>query len=256
MQQPRVFGHGSGIGFALPRIATALYLRMFGCKSEDAFGEKGTNMNIAKYIDHTILKQDARRADVERICDEAREHGFATVCVNSCWTSLVAERLAGSGVGVTVVVGFPLGACSTQAKAFEAKQAVADGATEIDMVINVGWLKDGDDAAVTEDIRAVVEAARPAAVKVILECCLLDDEQIARACECSIAAGAAFVKTSTGFSTGGATIEDVELMRKTVGDRCKVKAAGGIHNRVEADAMIAAGADRLGCSAGIAIVNG
>lgn len=213
-------------------------------------------MNLASYIDHTILKQDAQRADVERICDEALEHHFATVCVNTCWTKLVAEKLAGSGVGVTVVVGFPLGACSTEAKAFEAKQAVADGATEVDMVINVGQLKDGNDAFVTEDIRAVVEASKPAAVKVILECCLLTDDEIVRACECSVAAGAAFVKTSTGFSTGGATVEDVALMRKTVGDRCRVKAAGGIHNRAEAEAMIAAGADRLGCSAGIAIVNG
>ena len=213
-------------------------------------------MNLASYIDHTILKQDARRADVERICAEAREHHFATVCVNSCWTSLAAELLAGSGVGVTVVVGFPLGACSTAAKAFEARQAVADGATEIDMVVNVGRLKDGDDAFVTEDIRAVVEAAAPAAVKVILECCLLDHDQIVRACECSVAAGAAFVKTSTGFSTGGATVDDVALMRATVGERCKVKAAGGIHNRAEAQAMIDAGADRLGCSAGIAIVTG
>jgi len=213
-------------------------------------------MNLASYIDHTILKQDAQRADVERICDEALEHHFATVCVNSCWTSLVAGRLAGSGVGVTVVVGFPLGACSTQAKALETRQAVADGATEIDMVVNVGRLKDGDDAFVTEDIRAVVEAAKPAAVKVILECCLLSHDEIVRACECSVAAGAAFVKTSTGFSTGGATVEDVALMRATVGDRCKVKAAGGIHNRAEAEAMIAAGADRLGCSAGIAIVTG
>ena len=213
-------------------------------------------MNIASYIDHTILKQDARRADVERICDEALEHHFASVCVNSCWTKLVSEKLAGSGVGTTVVVGFPLGACSTAAKAFETKQAVDDGATEIDMVINVGWLKDGDDAGVTDDIRAVVEAAGDAKVKVIIECCLLTDEEIVRACECSLAAGAAFVKTSTGFSTGGATVEDVALMRKTVGERCQVKAAGGIHNRREAEAMIAAGADRLGCSAGIAIVNG
>ena len=213
-------------------------------------------MNLASYIDHTILKADAQRADVLRICEEAKEHQFKSVCVNSCWTATVAEALAGSGVGVTVVVGFPLGAMATASKAAETAAAVADGATESDMVINIGALKDGDDEFVTRDIAAVVEAAGDAKVKVIIECCLLTQEEKVRACECSVAAGAAFVKTSTGFSTGGATVEDVKLMRATVGDRCQVKAAGGIHNRAEAEAMIAAGADRLGCSAGIAIVNG
>ena len=213
-------------------------------------------MQLNALIDHTVLKQDARRPDIERLCEEARAHRFATVCVNSCWTSLAAALVAGWNVGVTTVVGFPLGACSTLAKAAETAQAVADGATEIDMVINVGRLKDGDDEYCTRDIAAVVEAAGDAAVKVILECCLLTDEEIVRACECSVAAGAAFVKTSTGFSTGGATVHDVELMRKTVGDRCKVKAAGGMHTRAEAEAMVAAGADRLGTSASIAIVEG
>ena len=213
-------------------------------------------MQLNAMIDHTNLKQDARRADIERLCDEAVRYGFATVCVNSCWVPLVAQRLAGTGVGVTTVVGFPLGAASTQAKAFETAQAVADGATEIDMVLNVGRCKDGDDAFCTEDIAAVVKAAGNATVKVILECCLLTDDEIVRACKDSVAAGADFVKTSTGFSTGGATVHDVALMRKTVGDRCKVKAAGGMHSRSEAEAMVEAGADRLGTSASIAIVEG
>lgn len=213
-------------------------------------------MNLAKRIDHTVLKADATRADVERLCAEAREHGFATVCVNSCWTALAAELLEGTDIGVTVVVGFPLGAMSTVGKVAETRQAVADGATEIDMVVNIGWLKDGDDEAVTADIAAVVEAAKPAAVKVIIECCLLTQDEKVRACADSVAAGAAFVKTSTGFSTGGATVEDVRLMRETVGDACQVKAAGGIHTRAEAEALLAAGADRLGCSAGIAIIQG
>lgn len=213
-------------------------------------------MDLAKRIDHTILKADATRADVERLCAEAREHGFATVCVNSCWTALAAQLLEGTDVGVTVVVGFPLGAMSTTSKAAETRQAVADGATEIDMVVNIGQLKDGNDEFVTADIAAVVEAARPAAVKVIIECCLLSDDEKVRACRDSVAAGAAFVKTSTGFSTGGATAEDVRLMRATVGDACQVKAAGGIHTRAEAEALLEAGADRLGCSAGIAIIQG
>lgn len=213
-------------------------------------------MNLAALIDHTNLKQDACQADIERLCDEAREHCFATVCVNSCWTSLAAALVAGWNVGVTTVVGFPLGACSTLAKAAETAQAVADGATEIDMVLNLGRCKDGDDAYCTQDIAAVVAAAGGAPVKVILECCLLTDEEIVRACKCAVAAGAAFVKTSTGFSTGGATVHDVALMRATVGDACKVKAAGGMHTRAEAEAMIAAGADRLGTSASIAIIKG
>lgn len=213
-------------------------------------------MQLNHMIDHTNLKQDARRDDIVRLCEEAIGHGFATVCVNSCWVPLAAELLAGTGVGVTTVVGFPLGAANTSAKAAETRSAVADGATEIDMVINVGRLKDGDDDFVREDIAAVVEAAAGATVKVILECCLLSDEEIVRACRDSVAAGADFIKTSTGFSTGGATVHDVELMRATVGDACKVKAAGGMHSRAEAEAMVAAGADRLGTSASIAIVGG
>lgn len=213
-------------------------------------------MQLNGLIDHTNLKQDARSADIERLCDEARLYRFATVCINSSWTALASALLAGTGIGVTTVVGFPLGACSTLAKTAETAQAVADGATEIDMVLNVGRLKDGDEEYCTRDIAEVVKAAGDAKVKVILECCLLSDDEIVRACTCAVAAGATYVKTSTGFSTGGATVKDVALMRKTVGDCCKVKAAGGMHTRAEAEAMVAAGADRLGTSASIAIVEG
>ncbi len=213
-------------------------------------------MELNGYIDHTNLKQNATQADIERLCDEAVAHHFATVAINSCWTALAAKRLASTGVGITACIGFPLGACSTQAKAAETAQAVEDGTTEVDMVVNVGHLIAGDDAYVKDDIAAVVKAAAGHPVKVILECCLLDDKQIVRACEDAVAAGAAFVKTSTGFSTGGATVHDVALMRRTVGTRCKVKAAGGIHTKDGALAMVEAGADRLGCSAGIKIVEG
>ena len=212
-------------------------------------------MSLNKYIDHTILKANATRAQVEKLCDEAAEHEFASVCVNSCWVPLCAERLAGTGVNVCTVIGFPLGAMSTAGKAAEAAAAVADGADELDMVINVGWLVAGEDDLVRDDIAAVVAAAKGRCVKVIIETCLLDDEQKVRACGLSAEAGATFVKTSTGFSTGGATVHDVELMAKTVAGRCKVKASGGIHNAAEAQAMIDAGADRIGTSSGIAIVS-
>lgn len=213
-------------------------------------------MELNAFIDHTNLKPDATEADIERLCDEARENGFATVAINGCWTAFAAKRLEGSGVGISTCIGFPLGAMTTAAKAFEAAQAKADGTTEIDMVVNIGRLIAGDDDYVVRDIAAVVNAAPGIPVKVILECCLLDDGQIVRGCEDSVAAGAAFVKTSTGFSKGGATLHDVALMRSTVGERCKVKAAGGIHNAEEARAMIEAGADRLGTSSGLAIVAG
>lgn len=213
-------------------------------------------MSLNKYVDHTILKANATRAQVEKLCDEAAEHEFASVCVNSCWVPLCAERLAGTGVNVCTVIGFPLGAMSTAGKAAEAAAAVADGADELDMVINVGWLVAGEDDLVRDDIAAVVAAAKGRCVKVIIETCLLDDEQKARACELSVEAGATFVKTSTGFSTGGATVHDVALMAKTVAGRCKVKASGGIHTAAEAQAMIDAGADRIGTSSGIAIVSG
>lgn len=211
-------------------------------------------MNIASYIDHTILAADATEEKVAKLCREASQWKFASVCVNTCWTKFCAEKLKGTGVNVCVVVGFPLGAMSTEAKAFEAKKAVEDGATEVDMVINIGWLKDHKDAMVEEDIRQVKKACGKAHLKVIIEACLLTEEEKVRACKLSVAAGADFVKTSTGFSKGGATVEDVALMRKTVGPDTGVKAAGGIRDYETAKKMIEAGADRLGCSAGIAIV--
>lgn len=213
-------------------------------------------MELNRMIDHTLLKANATRAQIEKLCDEALEYHFASVCVNTCWVPLAHEKLAGSDVNTCCVVGFPLGAMLTEAKAAETRLAVEAGADEVDMVINVGWLLDGDYDAVRDDIAAVVKAANGKCVKVIIEACLLTDEQKVKACELSVEAGATFVKTSTGFSTGGATVEDVALMRKTVGDKCKVKAAGGIHTTEEAKAMVAAGADRLGASAGIQIVSG
>lgn len=210
--------------------------------------------NIAGMIDHTLLKAAATSADIKKICEEAREYRFASVCVNSCYAKLVTEQLEGTGVKTCCVVGFPLGAMSTRAKAYEAKCAVEDGAAEVDMVINVGALKEGNDQFVEDDIRAVVEASRPAIVKVIIETCLLTDEEKVRACELSEKAGAAFVKTSTGFSTGGANTADVALMKKTVGDRLQVKASGGIHTPDEAKALIEAGADRIGASNGVALL--
>lgn len=213
-------------------------------------------MELNRMIDHTLLKANATRAQIEKLCDEALEYNFASVCVNTCWVPLAHERLAGSEVKTCCVVGFPLGAMLTEAKAAETRLAVEAGADEVDMVINIGWLLDGEYDAVRDDIAAVVKAADGKCVKVIIEACLLTDEQKVKACELSVEAGATFVKTSTGFSTGGATVADVALMRKTVGDRCLVKAAGGIHTADEARAMVEAGADRLGCSAGIQIMAG
>ena len=210
--------------------------------------------NISKMIDHTLLKASATQADIKRICSEAKQYGFASVCVNSCYAKLVTSQLKGTGVKTCCVVGFPLGAMSTAAKAQEARCAVEDGAAEIDMVINVGALKEGNDFYVEEDISAVVEAAKPAIVKVIIETCLLTDEEKVKACELSESAGAAFVKTSTGFSTGGANVHDVALMKKTVGNRLQVKASGGIHTPQQAQELIAAGADRIGASNGIALL--
>ena len=213
-------------------------------------------MELNRMIDHTLLKANATRAQIEKLCDEALEYNFASVCVNTCWVPLAHEKLAGSEVKTCCVVGFPLGAMLTEAKAAETRLAVEAGADEVDMVINIGWLLDGEYDAVRDDIAAVVKAADSKCVKVIIETCLLTDEQKVKACELSVEAGATFVKTSTGFSTGGATVVDVALMRKTVGDRCLVKAAGGIHTADEARAMVEAGADRLGCSAGIQIMAG
>lgn len=206
-----------------------------------------------KLFDHTILKADATREMVERVCREAREHHFMSVCVNSYYTGFVADELQGSDVRVCTVVGFPLGQMSTKTKAAEARIAVEDGADEIDMVINVGALKGGDDAVVFEDIRAVRKACEGKVLKVIIETCLLNEEEKVRACRLAMEAKADFVKTSTGFSTGGATKEDVALMRKTVGDTMGVKASGGIRDKEKAVEMLEAGADRLGTSATIAI---
>lgn len=211
-------------------------------------------MKRSKYIDHTLLKADARREDIERLCAEAKQYDFASVCVNTYWVPLCAALLAGSDVKVCCVVGFPLGAMSSKAKAFEAADACAQGAQEIDMVINIGELKAGNDAAVAADIQAVVNAAQGAAVKVILETCLLTKEEIVRACHLCVKAGAAFVKTSTGFSVSGARVEDVKIMKEAVASSCKVKASGGIRTAQDMDEMIEAGADRIGASAGVVLL--
>ena len=211
-------------------------------------------MELNKYIDHTLLKPEATKKQITKLCEEARQYDFASVCVNTCYVPLAKQLLAGSDVKVCCVVGFPLGAMDTVSKAFEAKTAVENGAQEVDMVINIGALKDKNYDYVTKDIAAVVEASKPAIVKVIIEACLLTDEEKVEACKCSMNAKAEFVKTSTGFSTHGATPEDVALMKKTVGDICKVKAAGGVRSYDDAMKMIEAGADRLGCSAGIKVM--
>lgn len=210
---------------------------------------------MAKYIDHTLLKPQASLEDIRKICEEAIQYKFASVCVNPCNIKFVAEKLNGSGVTPCCVIGFPLGACTPEAKANEALDAAVNGAKEVDMVINVGAIKSNDWDLVKRDIEGVVTATRGRAiVKVIIETCLLTDEEKVKACTASKIAGANFVKTSTGFSTGGATIADVKLMRQTVGDSMGVKASGGIKDYKTALAMIQAGASRLGTSSGIAIV--
>ncbi len=214
------------------------------------------NADLAPYIDHTLLKPEATREDVARVAREAVEHGFATVCVNSSHVATVAGILAGSRSVPIAVVGFPLGAALTSAKAFEAREAIQAGAREIDMVLHVGALKARDYALVLSDIAQVVEASRPWPVKVILETSLLTQDEKIAGCVLSKAAGAAFVKTSTGFSTGGATVEDVSLMRRVVGEDVGVKASGGIRSAEDALKMIQAGANRLGASASVAIVSG
>lgn len=209
---------------------------------------------LAKYIDHTLLKPDATAAQIKKICDEAKTYHFASVCVNPSRIKLVADELKGTDVTPCCVVGFPLGAIPSESKAAETAVAVKNGAGEIDMVINIGAAKDGDWALVESDIAAVKAACGPAKLKVIIEACLLTDDEKVKACIASKNAKADFVKTSTGFSKSGATVEDVRLMRKTVGSDMGVKAAGGVHNRAEAEAMIEAGASRIGASSGIAIV--
>jgi len=210
--------------------------------------------SIAGRIDHTLLKGDATADNIRALCTEAVTHGFASVCVNGRWVPLAAELLAAADPMVCTVVGFPLGAMAPRAKAEEARIAVAQGADEVDMVIDIGGLLSGDLVGVYEDIRGVVTAAHPAPVKVILETCLLDDERKAIGCVLAAQAGAAYVKTSTGFGAAGATVADVALMRAVVGDRLGVKASGGVRSRDDAESMLAAGADRLGASASIAIV--
>ena len=211
--------------------------------------------NLASYMDHTILKPEATKEEVKKLCEEAKQYGFASVCVNSYYVPFVKQQLAGSEVATCCVVGFPLGAMSTKAKAYETKVSVEDGATEVDMVINIGALKDQEYQLVKEDIEAVVAATKGnALVKVIIETCLLTQEEIKIACQLAVEAKADFVKTSTGFSTGGAKKEDVALMKETVGTKAKVKASGGIRNKETAMEMIAAGADRIGTSNAVKIV--
>lgn len=212
--------------------------------------------NYAKMIDHTLLKADAIREQIAKICEEAKQYDFASVCVNPTWVKYSAELLTGTDVKVCTVIGFPLGASTSATKAFETKDAIANGAGEIDMVINIGALKNGEYELVREDIKAVVEAANGTLVKVIIETCLLTEEEKIKACQLSVEAGADFVKTSTGFSTGGATAEDIALMRKTVGPELGVKASGGVRNLEDMKKMVEHGATRIGASSGVAIMNG
>lgn len=223
-------------------------------------------MKLNKYIDHTLLKPEATEEQILKLCDEALEYDFYSVCVNSCYVPLAVDKLSGSDVKVAAVAGFPLGAMSTASKVFEAREAVEAGASEIDMVINVGALKEGRYEHVLHEIAALVDVCHgypltygdavpgDAVLKVIIETCLLTNEEIVKACELAVQAGADFVKTSTGFSTGGATPEDVALMRRVVGDKAKIKASGGIRTLADAEKYIELGADRLGCSAGVQIM--
>ncbi|MGT2754919.1 deoxyribose-phosphate aldolase [Streptococcus ovis] len=213
-------------------------------------------MKLNKFIDHTLLKPEATEEQIMKIIAEAKEYDFASVCVNPTWVSLAAKELKGTDVKVCTVIGFPLGANTPAVKAFETKDAIANGADEVDMVINIGQLKAGNDQAVEDDIRAVVEAANGTLTKVIIETCLLTDDEKVRACQAAVRAGADFVKTSTGFSTGGANVHDVALMRQTVGPEIGVKASGGARSTEDAIAFVEAGATRIGASAGVSIMKG
>ena len=213
-------------------------------------------MKLNKYIDHTLLKPDASQEQIETLIEEAKKYDFASVCVNPTWVSFAAQVLKGTDVKVCTVIGFPLGANTPELKAFETSDAIQNGANEIDMVINIGALKSRNFDLVERDIRAVVEAAKGTLVKVIIETCLLTDDEKVKACQIAQKAGADFVKTSTGFSTGGATVEDVALMRKTVGPDMEVKASGGARSYEDALAFIKAGATRIGASSGVAIMEG
>lgn len=213
--------------------------------------------NLERYIDHTLLKPESTDLDVQKVCIDAKKYNFKSVCINPSWVKYAADLLKGSDVETCTVIGFPLGANTSKVKAFEAEQAVKEGATEVDMVINIGALKSEDFGLVYDDIKAVVTAVNgKALVKVIIEACLLNEHEKVRACEAAKRAGADFVKTSTGFSTGGATIEDIKLMRKTVGEKMGVKASGGVRSIEDAKAMIEAGATRIGTSNGVSIVEG
>lgn len=214
-------------------------------------------MELNRMIDHTILKPEATEAAVQKIIDEAKEYNFFSVCINPCWVAFASEQLADTDVAVCTVIGFPLGANTPEVKAYEAADAIKNGANEVDMVINIGALKSQQYDHVRQDIQGIVDAAKgKALVKVIIETALLTDEEKVKACELAKEAGADFVKTSTGFSTGGAKLADIRLMRETVGPDMGVKASGGVHNAEEALAMIEAGATRIGASTGVAIVSG
>lgn len=211
-------------------------------------------MHYEKLIDHTMLSPDTQEKDIIRLCEEAKQYGFASVCVNPAWVRLSAKLLHETDVNVCTVIGFPLGVNTPETKAFEARNAIENGANEVDTVINIGALKDKNDELVEEDIRSVVDAAKgQALVKVIIEACLLSEKEKVRACELAVKAGADYVKTSTGFSSHGATVEDVALMRKTVGEKVGVKASGGVHDMNEIKAMIDAGASRIGTSSAMKI---
>ncbi|MDD6258498.1 MAG: deoxyribose-phosphate aldolase [Erysipelotrichaceae bacterium] len=208
-------------------------------------------MELNSYIDHTLLKPESTKEDIQKVVDEAKKYNFASVMVNPCWIPFVKPQLEGTDVKAACVIGFPLGANTTKTKVFEVKDAIANGADEVDMVLNIGMLKGGDDAYVTDEIRQLKEVAGDHILKVIIETCLLTDDEKVRACKDAVAAGADFVKTSTGFSTGGATVADVKLMKEAVkGSDVKVKASGGIRTKEDMEAMIAAGAERIGTSHG------
>lgn len=212
-------------------------------------------MQIQDYIDHTILKPTALPSDIEKLCKEAIEHSFKAVCVNSCYTQYAKEKLINSQVKLAVVVGFPLGAMSTEAKVFEATDSIANGADEIDMVINIGWLKSSQLELVKQDISKIKKAIGKKVLKVIIETCYLTHVEKIKACELAVESGADFVKTSTGFGTGGATLEDVKLMKEVVGNKAKIKASGGIKDKATALKYISLGVARIGTSSGIAITS-
>ena len=213
-------------------------------------------MGMNRMIDHTLLKAESSQDQIKQLCQEAKDYDFFSVCVQPTWISLCKEELAGSGIKIATVIGFPLGANTTETKVFEAKDAIEKGADEIDMVINIGALKSGQDQLVEDEIRAIKEAIGDHILKVIIETCLLTEDEKIKACQLTLKAGGDYVKTSTGFSTGGAKLEDVKLMKDQVKDQAKVKASGGIRDFATAQKMVEAGADRLGVSAGIAIVEG